>query len=56
MCPAESKEGLTKQAARELGGGEGGKGVGRLRRMQQAGEGPTGDRWGGARAQRTWNM
>ena len=56
MCPAESKEGLTKQAACELGGGEGGKGVGRLRRMQRAGEGPTGHRWGGARAQRTWNM
>ena len=56
MCPAESKEGLTKQAACELGGGEGGEGVGRLRRMQRTGESPTGDRWAGARAERTENM
>ena len=34
----------------------GGKGVGRLRRKQRAGEGPNGDRWGGARAERTRNM
>ena len=40
-------------AACRLGGG---KGVGRPRRMQRAGEVPTGDRWGGVRAQRTQNM
>eukprot|EP00964_Phaeocystis_antarctica_P027387 scaffold15452_cov29-Phaeocystis_antarctica.AAC.1 len=34
----------------------GGKGVGRPRHTQRAGEVPTGDRWGGARAERTWNI
>ena len=37
-------------------GPRGGKGVGRQRLMQRAGEGPTGDRWAGARAERTLNM
>eukprot|EP00964_Phaeocystis_antarctica_P028390 scaffold16009_cov32-Phaeocystis_antarctica.AAC.1 len=32
------------------------EGVGRPRRMRRAGEGPNGDRWGGARAERTDNM
>ena len=32
------------------------EGVGRPRRMQRAGEGPNGDRWGRARAERTLNM
>ena len=34
----------------------GGTALGWLRRMQRAGEDLTGDRWGGARAERTKNM
>ena len=37
-------------------GPRGGKGVGRPRRMQRAGESPNGDRWGSARVERTLNM
>ena len=49
---------LRSRGQYDAGGMQAGRrrGVGRPQCMQPAGEGPNGDRWGGARAERTRNM